>query len=66
VDFNKAKVKQRMLKKEIYELNMTTQNIKEQLNKIWKTSEKRIKQKSWKQKMPLVKQKTHWNGSPLQ
>jgi hypothetical protein len=40
-------VKQRTLKKEIYELKMTTQNIKEELNKNMENLRKKIKQKSW-------------------
>jgi hypothetical protein len=43
-----TKVKHRSLKREMYEINKTTQNIKEELTKTWKTSEKRIKRKSWK------------------
>jgi hypothetical protein len=35
------------IKKEIYEIKKTEQDIRI-LKKIWKTSEKRIKEKSWK------------------
>jgi hypothetical protein len=35
------------IKKEIYEIEKTEQDMRI-LKKIWKTSEKRIKQKSWK------------------
>jgi hypothetical protein len=44
---------------------MTTQNIKEELNKDMENLRERIKQKSWKQKVPLVKERKH-SGSPLQ
>jgi hypothetical protein len=37
-----------MIKKKIYEIKKTTQNIKEELNKGKKTSDKRIKQISRK------------------
>jgi hypothetical protein len=45
-----TKVKQTKdtIKRAIYELKMTKQNIKEELNKDMKNLRKRIKQKSWK------------------
>jgi hypothetical protein len=42
------------IKREIYDLKMTTQNIK------------RIKQKSWKLKVPLVKQKSQQKATPAE
>jgi hypothetical protein len=48
-DFNKQQSETKeIIKKEIYELKMTTQSIRRSRTKIWKTSEKRIKEKSWK------------------
>jgi hypothetical protein len=48
-DFDKHQCETKdTVKREIYKLKMTTQNIKEELNKDRKTSEKRIRQKSWK------------------
>jgi ElaB/YqjD/DUF883 family membrane-anchored ribosome-binding protein len=48
-DFNKIQSETKdTIKREIYELKMIIKNIKEKLTKMWKTSEKRIKQKSWK------------------
>jgi hypothetical protein len=47
-DFSKPKSETKdTIKKEVYESNIATQNIKKELNKVWKPSEKRIKQKSW-------------------
>jgi hypothetical protein len=43
---HKSEIKE--TKKEIYEKKKTTQYLKEKLTKIWKTSEKRNKEKSWK------------------
>jgi hypothetical protein len=49
----------------MYKLKMTTQNIKEELNKNMENLRKRIKQKSWKQNFPVVKQtKTQWKATP--
>jgi polyhydroxyalkanoate synthesis regulator phasin len=48
-DFNKIQSETKdTIKREIYELKMIIKNMKEKLTKMWKTSEKRIKQKSWK------------------
>jgi hypothetical protein len=52
------------IEREIHELKRTTQNIKEKLIQIWKTSEERIKQKSEKLKVPVVKQKAQWKATP--
>jgi hypothetical protein len=52
------------MKREIHELKMITQNVKEELKKIWKTSEKRFKQKSWKYNVLLAKQKTWRKATP--
>jgi hypothetical protein len=38
----------RLFKKEICEVKKTAQDVKESLTKLWKVSEKRIKQKYWK------------------
>jgi hypothetical protein len=41
---------------------VTTQNIKDQLNKDIEKSQKKNQQKSWKLKVPLVKEKTQWKA----
>jgi ElaB/YqjD/DUF883 family membrane-anchored ribosome-binding protein len=47
-DFNKIPNETKdTIKREIYESKMIIKNIKEKLIKMWKTSEKRIKHKSW-------------------
>jgi hypothetical protein len=58
-DFNKYQSETKdTIKGEIHELKRTTQIIKQELKKVMKTSEERTKQKSWKQKEPIVKQET--------
>jgi hypothetical protein len=50
-------MKQRTLTKEIYELKMTTQNIKEELNKDMENIRKKNQIEILEIKVPLVKQK---------
>jgi hypothetical protein len=61
-DLNKHQSKTKdSVKREIHELKRTTQIIKEEMNK---DMEEKEKQKSWKYKVPIVKQKH--SGGPLQ
>jgi hypothetical protein len=53
-------------KKGVYELKIRTQNIKEELNKDIENLRKNNRQKFWKFKVPLVKQKTQWKATPTE
>jgi hypothetical protein len=59
-----TKVTQGTLSKETYEIKKTTQNIKQELNKVMENLRKKNQTETLEIKIPLVKQKTQWKVTP--